>query len=204
MQHGLGQVDVAGDLGGVAFQQFGQPVLAVHRDGAFPGEVVEPDVVQGDLAGLGAEQPGEVPLQADGHVAEADRAVPGVQQGPCDDADRVGEIDDPGVRAGALPCFPGDVEHHRHRAQRLGQPAGPGGFLADAAVFQRPGLVPLPGRLPADPQLEQHRAGLVQAVVQVGRPAQRGRVAERAQDPRAERADHGEPLLGRVDQHDLH
>ena len=31
----------------------------------------------------------------------------------------------------------GDVEHHRHGAQRLGEPAGPGGLLADAAALER-------------------------------------------------------------------
>ena len=49
--------------------------------------------------GLDAQQPGEQPLEPDGHVAQADRAVAGVQQRAGHDADRVGEVDDPGVRA---------------------------------------------------------------------------------------------------------
>ena len=156
-----------GDLVAVRRDQARQPVLAVHQHGPLPGQVVQADVVQGDPGRVDAEQPGELPLEADGHVAQADRAVPGVQQGPGDDADRVGEVDDPGAGLGPAPGPLGDVQHDRHGAQRLGQAAGAGGLLADAAALQRPGLVPLPGRLAADPQLEQHRAGAVQALVQV-------------------------------------
>ena len=155
----------------------GSRSIAVHDRGPFPGQVIQPDVVQGDLVGRDAEQPGEVALEADGHVAQPDRPVPGVEQRPGDDADRVGEVDDPRVGRGPLPGAFGDVQHDRHGAQCLGEPARPGGLLADAAAFQRPGLVPLPGRLAADAQLEQHRARPVQALVQAGRPAQPGRVA---------------------------
>ena len=56
----------------------------------------------------------------------------------------------------------GDVEHDRDRAQRLGQAAGAGGLLADAAALQRQRLVLIAGRLPADAQLEQHGVGAVQ------------------------------------------
>ena len=69
---------------------------------------------------------------------------------------------------GQLPGPLGDVQHDRHGAQRLGEAARPGRLLADAAELQRPGLVPVPGGLVADPQLEQHRARAVEARVQVG------------------------------------
>ena len=150
-----------------AGDQLRQPVDAVHHDRPLPGQVVEADVVQQDLVRLDAEQPGEQPLEPDGHVAQADRAVPGVQQGAGDDADRVGEVDDPGAGVGPLPGPFRDVQHDRHRAQRLGQPARAGRLLADAAALQRPGLVPLPGGLAADPELEQDRARPVEPFIQV-------------------------------------
>src|SRR5262249_56725725 len=97
-------------------------------------------------------------LEADRHVAEPDRTVPGVEQRAGDDADRVGEVDDPGAcrrpAAGAL----GDIQDHGDGPQRLREPAGPGGLLPDAAVLQRPGLVAMPGRLTADAQLEEDRS----------------------------------------------
>ena len=86
-------------------------------------------------------------------------------------------------------------QHDRHGAQRLGEPARPGGLLPDAAELERPGLVPVPGRLAADPQLEQHRAGAVQAVVQVGGPAD-GRPGARA--PRMIRAENGPTTSSRA------
>ena len=160
-------------------------------------------MVEEHLPGRHAEQPGELPLEADRDIAQADRAMPRVEQRAGDDADRVGEVDDPCGALRPLPGALGDVEDHRDGAQGLGQPARPGGLLADAAVLQRPRLVALPGRLPADPQLEQDRAGAVEALVQAGRPAHPSRVAERAHDPRRHRADHGEPPRVRVDQGEL-
>jgi hypothetical protein len=75
-----------------------------------------------------------------------------------------------------------------------------GGLLADAAPLQRPGLVPLPGGLAADPELEQDGAGPVDALIEVGRPADPGRVAVRAHDPGRHRPDRREPALVRIDQ----
>jgi hypothetical protein len=45
-------------------------------------------VLEGHALRAHAEQAGEPPLEADGHVAEADRPVAGVQQGLSHDADR--------------------------------------------------------------------------------------------------------------------
>ncbi len=90
------QAGPLGDLLGVRGQQVGQPVLAVHQHPALPGQVVEPDVVELDPVGRHAEQRGEQPLVTDRHVAQADGAVAGVQQGAGDDADGVREVDDPG------------------------------------------------------------------------------------------------------------
>ena len=55
--------------------QAGQHVDPVHHGGPFPGQVVQPDVVEHDLGRIDAEQGGEVPLEPDGHVAQPD--VPG-------------------------------------------------------------------------------------------------------------------------------
>jgi hypothetical protein len=77
--------------------QAGQPVGAVHHGGSFPGQVIEPDMVEQHLPRRDAEQRGELPLEADRHVAQADGPVPGVEQRPGDDPDRVGEVDDPGA-----------------------------------------------------------------------------------------------------------
>jgi hypothetical protein len=145
-----GEHDLRGELGQVAGEQFGEAVDAVDVGRALPGQVVEADVVQDHRLRCHAEQPGEPALEADRHVAQADGPVSGVEQGPGDDADRVGEVDDPGVRRGQCPDAFGDVEDDRHGPQRLGQPARPGGLLADAAALQREGLVGDARRLPAD------------------------------------------------------
>ncbi len=102
-----------------------------------------------------------------------------------------------------LPDPRGHVQHDRHRAQRLGEAARPGGLLADAAALQRPGLVPVPGGLAADAQLQQHGAGPVDGRVQVGGPGHGGRMPVPGHDPGGERADHRQPLGVRVDQHQL-
>ena len=114
------------------------------------------------------QRPGRTPsraaksaLEPDGHVAQPDRPVPRLQQRPGHDADRVGEVDDPCVR-GRLPHLLGDVEHDGDRPQRLGQAAGAGRLLPDAAALERPGLVLVAGRLAAHPQLEQHRVHAVE------------------------------------------
>ena len=45
-----------------------------------PGQVVEADVFQRDPGGRHPEQRGEIALEPDGHVAQADRAVPAVSR----------------------------------------------------------------------------------------------------------------------------
>ncbi len=141
-------------------------------------------MVEGDGIRRDPEHRGEQPLVTDGHVAEPDRAVTRVQQCPGDNADRVGEVDDPCVLLSPFPDPGGHIEHDRHGAQRLGETARAGGLLADAAAFQWPGFVPVPGCLPADAQLQQHRAGPVHGRVQVGSPGHGGRMPVTGHDPR--------------------
>jgi hypothetical protein len=77
-------------------QQFGQHVHPVHQDRAFPGQVVQADVPQGHPRRRDAEPGGEIALEPDRHVAQADGAVTGGKQRPRDDPHRIGEIDDEG------------------------------------------------------------------------------------------------------------
>ena len=67
-------------------EELGQDVLAVDADRPDPGEVVEADLVDDDPLGLDAEALRERALEADRDVAEADRAMTGVEQRPGDDA----------------------------------------------------------------------------------------------------------------------
>ena len=200
MQNGNRQAGVVRHLLAVLGNQFGQHVGPVHQRGPFPGQVVQPDMVEQDLGGLDAEQGGEVPLEPDGHVAQPECPVARVEQCPGDDPDRVGEIDDPGGAQGPLACSFSNVEHYRNGTQSLREPAGAGGLLPDAAVLQRPGLVAVPGRLAADPQLQQHRTGAVQALVEAGGPGQPAGVTMGPHEPVGERADDRQPGLVRVDQ----
>ena len=101
-----------------------------RQDRTLPGQVVQADVSQRYPGGRHPEQRGEVPLEPDGHVAQADGAVPRGEQGAGDDAHRVGEVDDEsGGRSPTSSPF-GYIEHDRHGTECLGQPAGPRGLLA--------------------------------------------------------------------------
>ena len=143
-----GEAQAGGDGLAVGGEEAGEDVLAlgaVEADGGLPGEVVEADVVRVDAGGDGAEQCGGLALEADGHVAQAGRPAAGLEEGAGDDADRVGEVGDPGVGVGASAVF-GDVQPDGGRAQGLGRSSGAGGLLAGAAAFQGPGLVLGAGR----------------------------------------------------------
>lgn len=85
---------------------------------------------------------GDEHLHADGNVAHADKAFEtGVAIDRLGDhARRVGEVNDPCVRADLLHIFH-DVENHRDGAQPFKQPARPVGLLAKIAVAQRDALI---------------------------------------------------------------
>ena len=74
-QQNLWQIDVRCDRSRVRIQQLGQPIRAVDDDPAFPGQVVEPDVVQGDFLRANAEELGEEPLETDRDIAQSDSTV---------------------------------------------------------------------------------------------------------------------------------
>ena len=127
--------------------------------------MVEPDLVDDDSRRLDAEPGGPAALEADRHVAEPDRAVAVVEERTRDDPDRVREVDDPGVGQAADPFR--DLEHDRHRAQRLREAAGAGRLLADAAARERQRLVGEPGLLSADADLHQHVVRVLDGPVEV-------------------------------------
>lgn len=196
------QTEVVGDGLAVLGEQPGQDVLALgpaEADGRLPGQVVEPDMVEMDVGRCHVEHPGELPLEADGHVAQPDGLVAGLEQRTRDDADGVGEVDDPGVRVGP-PDPLGDVQNHRHGPQRLGEPTGTGGLLPDTAALQRPGLVLVPRGLPADPQLEQDGVRALHSGVDVGGGDDLPLVALLGEDPPGEPADQLQSVGGRVDE----
>ena len=192
-----------GTLVSVLGEQARQHVLVVQVNGSLPGEVVEADMVEPYPRWLDAEVPGEPALEADRHVAQPDGAVAGVEQRAGDDADRIGEVDDPRVGSGELAGALGDVEDDGNRAQRLRQAARARGLLANATAVKRPGLVAMPGRLTADPQLKDDGAGGVESGLEVGRPAHLRRVPVMGHDPLRDAADQLEPVRVRVDQHEL-
>jgi hypothetical protein len=165
--------------------------------------VVEPDVLEGDPLRLDPEVGGQAALEADGHVAQADGPVAGVEQGTGDDPDRVGEVHDPRSRGGAGCHQLGQLEHDRDGAQRLGEAAGAGGLLADAAELEREGLVHHPGPLAADAQLDQDEVGALGGRGQVGGQLQAPWPALAGQDPAGQAADHCQPPGVDVVQHQL-
>ena len=129
--------------------------------------------------------------------------MPAVDQRLGDDPDRVREVDDPGVAGPASPDRIGDLEDHRDRPERLREPARADGLLADQPEPRRQRLVAEPGRLPADPELEEHDVGAVDRGVAIGRPDQPARPALLAEHPLGEPADDLEPLGVDVEQGDL-
>ena len=186
------------DVGAVGGQQLGQPVHAVDAGRALPGEVVETDVVELDPFGGDAQVAGERALEADGHVAQPDRSVPRLEQGAGDDADRVGEVDDPGVGRGcAAPArrcrappgrCAGPSRAHRRRwspARRSRTPAA-----RSRPACGRPDRPPAAG---AGRRRRLRAPGLSSVRWSAGRPGW----PRRAEDPAAEGADQLQPVGGR-------
>ena len=92
------QADVRGDLVAVLGEQLRQHVLAVER-GRARTQVrwLRPTWSTSTRSGSTPSSRANAALEADRHVAEPDRAVPGVEQRARDDPDRVREVDDPRV-----------------------------------------------------------------------------------------------------------
>ena len=170
-------VHVGRDLLGVLGQHRRQAVDPVDPDRPDPGQVVESDVLELDPLGRHAEPGGQLALEPDRHVAQADRPVTGVEQRLGDDPDRVGEVHDPGIRCAPPADVLGQLQDDRHGPQRLGKTTRSGRLLADAAEAVRQRLVRVAGLLTADPQLDQDerrpvdRLGTVGGADETARPA---------------------------------
>ena len=93
------QPELLGQLGRVLVEQVGQAVHAVDTDRPLPAQVVQPDVLQLHAIRGDAETGGQPPLEGDRDVAQAERPMAVVDERLGDDADRVREVDDPGVLA---------------------------------------------------------------------------------------------------------
>src|SRR5262245_14487148 len=91
----------------------------------------------------------------------------GVEERACDDADRIREVDDPGVGGGELAHAVGDAEHDGDSPKGLAEPAGAGRLLPDATARERDGLVGQAGSLPTDADLDQDEVGAVERAVEV-------------------------------------
>ena len=127
--------------------------------------------------------------------------MPVVEQRARHDADRVREVDDPGVRE--LAHALGDLEHDGHGAQRLRETAGAGRLLADAAAGQRERLVGETRALAADPDLDEHEVGAVDRRVEVVGDLDRAGVALPLEHAARQAADDLAPLRVDVVQHEL-
>jgi hypothetical protein len=192
-----------GQLVAVLASSSGRTVRPVDRHlPPDPGQVVEPDVVELTSAGVTPSSSANAPLEADRHVAQPDGPVPGLSSARV--TMPTGLVKSTIQASGAPAAGPlGDVEHDGDGAQRLREAAGPGRLLPDAAALERPGLVAVARRLPADPQLQQHDVGPVHARVDVAGRGDPGRVAGAGQHPPGHAADQLEAAGVRVDEHEL-
>ena len=139
---------------------------------------------------------GDEHLHADGNVAHPDKAFEtGVTIDRLGDhARRVGEVDDPRVRADLLHIFH-DVENHRDGAQPLKQPARPVGLLAKITVAQRDALIFFPRLQLAHAQLGSDEIRALQRLAAVQRFINLHRHAGFFHHPLAQRMDNIELLL---------
>ncbi len=197
------QADLLREVTAEAVEHVAQHIPPVQPDGADPGEVVESDLVDEHPLRRDLEVRGDLPLEVDGDVAEADGPVAIVQQRPRDDPDRVGEIDDPRPVGGDLPRAPRDLEHDRDGAHRLRQSAGAGRLLSDAAAERGGLLVMQAGGLTADADLEQDRVGSVERAVEAAGQLERAVVPLPLQHPLRHRADDVKPFSVDVVQDEL-
>src|SRR5262249_3983546 len=202
LEHGPRLSGTCGELVAVLGQELRKRFVPVDEHGAHPRQVVEPDLVDEDAVRRDVDEPGDLPLNADCDVAEADGPVVGVAERTSDDADGVGEIDDPGVGC-ELGHARRDLEHHRHGPERLRQASGSRRLLADAAARKRDRLVAEARGLTADAQLHQDERRAVQCAVELVGDEQASFKAGRREHPPREPADDLAPLGIDVLEYDL-
>src|SRR5947209_11248805 len=126
---------------------------------------------------------GDSALELDGDVAQPDRLVPGIEERPGNDADRVREVDDPSAVGSELTGTLRHLQHHGHRPHRLGEPAGAGRLLADTATRRRDRLVAQARRLAPDAELDDDRRRCVERAVELAGEAEGAGEALALQNP---------------------
>ena len=163
------QPDLSASASESVVQQLGQPVDAVDPDRPLPRS--------GGSGRRAPARPARVstpkraampPLQPDRHVAQPDRPVTRVEQGLRHHPDRVGEVDDPGVRgrrasptSSAMSSTTGTVR------SALAKPPAPVVSWPISAETRRQRLVHEAGGLAADAQLHEDEMRAVQGLVAV-------------------------------------
>ena len=126
-----------------------------------------------------------------------------VEQGLRHEPRGVGEIDDPCVGSADLRRALGELEHDGHGPERLGEPPGPRGLLADAAERERDRLVQEPSLVPPDAELHDHEVRSLERLGHpVGQPDRAG-PSRRSHHALCERADDREPHRIDVQQDEL-
>ena len=126
-----------------------------------------------------------------------------VQQRLHHDADRVGEVHEPGSPGAAALRLFGDLEHDGNGAESLGETSGTGRLLADAAELQRHRLVDKPRRLATHPELDDHKARAVERAGAVLRGHEPARPLLLLKDAPSQAADDLQPLVIDVVKHQL-
>ena len=148
-----------------------------------------------DALRLDPELAGEVALEPDRDVAQADRAVAVVDQRLRHQPGGIGEVEEPRPGRAQARGLLGDLEHDRHRPQRLGEPSRTGRLLAEAAEAGWDRLVQEAGGEPAHPKLdEDERRRPPIACFAIGRQRERAGKRELAEDPLGQPADHLEAV----------
>ena len=142
-------------------------------------------------------------LQPDGHIAQADRSRPGVEQRLRHDTDRVCEIDDPGSGSRASRRLLGNLEDHRHGPEGLGEAARPGRLLTDDPELVRQRLVHVASRLTAHPELENDEIGPLESRRAIGSGQELARPTDAIEHSTGEPGHRSEPLEVGVEKHEL-
>ena len=149
------------------------------------------------------EHGGHPTLQGDCHVAQADRPMAGVQECLRDDPDRIGEVDEPGPGRAAVRGLLGQLHDHGDGAERLGEPTGAGGFLADTTEAQRQCLVAQSGFLAAHADLRHDEPRSVQGTIPIRGHHELAAPALASQDPAGDPAHHIQAIGVDVEQRQL-
>ena len=193
---------LVGERIAVVGHELRKDVPAVEANRSYPGQMVQPDLVDEHALRLDVDQSRDQPLDSDRDVAQTDRAVAGVPKRPRDDPDGVREVDDPRIVRGDLAYARRDFEDDRNRPQRLREPAGSRGLLADAAAGKRKGLVGEASGLSTDAELDEDEAGAVDRAVEIVCDLERAAIPGGVEHPAREAADDLAPLRVDVVEHE--